>query len=125
MHDAGGMGSIGSAIGAFAGAAASGAVSINPDEAQVALAEIGNVKHEIQDLLASASVDGVEVSLGANPVGEAMARKSMDRFSGQGDSFLAVLDQLFTQTERAEQALRQAIANYQDTDYGNATRYRG
>jgi hypothetical protein len=115
---------IGSAISAFAGAAASGQVSIDEDAARDALTEIGNIKAELENLMDSASLGGGQVQLGANPVGEAMAHKSMDRFSG-GDSFLAVVEQLLQQTINAERALRQSIDNYVHTDQGHAARYRG
>lgn len=123
MYDATG---IGGAVGAFAGAAASGMVSVDPDAAQTAIKEIGAVRDELQTLLSSANVGGgSSVQIGANPVGEAMAQKSMSRMDGSGDSFLHLIRQLFDQTDQAERALQQAIANYKDTDYGNATKYRG
>ncbi len=116
---------MGAAIGAFAGAAANGMVAIDPDAAQAALTEIGNVRIEIENLLSSAGMQGVEVSIGANPVGEAMALKSMNRYQGSGDSFTAVLQKLLGETQQAESALKQAIANYQHTDHGNAVKYGG
>ncbi len=115
---------IGSAISAFAGAAASGQVSIDEDAARDALTEIGNIKAELESLLDSASLGGGRVQLGANPVGEAMAHKSMDRFNG-GDSFLAVVERLLQQTVNAERALKQSIDNYAHTDQGHAAQYRG
>lgn len=122
MYDA--MGGIGAAVGAFAGAAASGMVSIDPDAAQDALTEIANVRDELSSLLQQGDAAAVEVQIGANPVGEAMARKSMDRFASSGDSFMSVLQKLLQQTESAERALEQAIANYRDTDTGEAGKFR-
>lgn len=117
---------MGGAVGAFAGAAASGMVSIDPDAAQTAVKEIGAVRDELEMLLNQANISGgSDVQIGANPVGLAMAKKSTDRMDGAGDSFLHLVRQLFQQTEQAERALNQAIANYKDTDYGNATKYRG
>lgn len=121
MYDAGG---IGGAIGAFSGAAASGMVSIDPDAAQAALTEIGAVRDELALLRQAAAGQAEDVKIGANPVGQAMATKSMQRFDGSGDSFMHLVRQLSEQTETAERALKQAIANYRDTDYGNATKYR-
>src|SRR5882672_10207125 len=106
---------VGSAISAFAGAAASGQVSIDADAAQDALAEIANIKAELENLLDQGSLSSGQVQLGANPVGEAMAHKSMDRFNG-GDSFMAVVEKLLAQTANAERALRQSIDNYVHTD---------
>jgi hypothetical protein len=114
---------IGGAVGAFAGAAASGMVSVDPDAAQAAIKEIGAVRDELQAMMDSLHVGGgSSVEIGANPVGVAMAKKSVDRMDGSGDSFMQLVRQLFDQTERAERALNQAIANYEDTDYGNATK---
>src|SRR5882672_2440191 len=104
---------MGNAVSAFAGAAASGLVAIQPDVAQEALTEIGNVKHDLFELLNETSGGGgASVMLGANPVGEAMAAKSVSRYNGSGDSFAAVLQQLLDQTEKAESALKQSIQNY-------------
>lgn len=115
---------VGSAVGAFAGAAASGQVSIDADAAQDALTEIGNVKAELENLLYQGGAGNARVQLGANPVGEAMAHKSVDRFSG-GDSFMAVVQKLYEQTVNAERALKQSIDNYVQTDQGHADRLRG
>lgn len=115
---------IGSAISAFAGAAASGQVSIDEDAARDALTEIGNIKTELENLLDQGSLSSGTVQLGANPVGEAMAHKSMDRWGG-GDSFMAVVDKLLQQTINAERALKQSIDNYVHTDDGHAARIRG
>jgi hypothetical protein len=109
LHD------IGSAVGAFSNAAASGQVSIEAEAAADALSQIGNIKTQLMDLLDASSFGQSEVQLGANPVGEAMARKSVDRYAG-GDSFLAVLRLLLEQTEKAETALNQCIRNYVDED---------
>jgi hypothetical protein len=115
---------VGSAISAFAGAAASGQVSIDEDAARDALTEIANIKAELENLLDQGSLSSGEVQLGANPVGEAMAQKSMGRFNG-GDSFMAVVDKLLAQTANAERALKQSIDNYVHTDQGHAAHYRG
>ncbi|GAA4444649.1 PE domain-containing protein [Actinokineospora soli] len=122
MYDATG---IGGAVGAFAGAAASGMVSVDPDAAQAAIKEIGAVRDELSNLLNSAAGAETEVELGANPVGQAIAKKSMNRFNSSGDSFMHLVRQLLEQTDQAERALTQAIANYKDTDYGNAAKVRG
>ena len=115
---------VGSAVGAFAGAAASGQVSIDADAAQEALTEIGNIKAELENLLFQGGAGGLQVQLGANPVGEAMARKSMGRMDGS-DSFLAVVQKLHEQTVNAERALKQSIDNYLHTDQGHADQLRG
>lgn len=116
--------SIGSAVGAFSSAAMSGTVSIEADAAEEARTEIGKVKDELGDLLRT-GVDGApDVQLGANPVGMAMAQKSVSRYDG-GDSFMAALRLLLDQTEQAENALNQCIRNYVDTDSGHAANFRG
>ncbi len=115
---------IGSAVSAFAGAAASGQVSIDEDAARDALTEIGNIKAELENLLDQASQGAGQVQLGANPVGQAMAHKSMSRVNGS-DSFMAVVQDLLGQTANAERALKQSIENYVHNDQGHAARLRG
>lgn len=113
---------IGSAVGAFSSAAASGQVSIEAAAAQDALTRIGNVKDELSVLLRQSGEGSSDVQLGANPVGVAMSRKSMNRYDGD-DSFKAALTLLLDQTEKAERALRQCIDNYVDIDDGHAADY--
>jgi len=115
---------VGSAVSAFAGAAASGQVSIDADAAQDALTEMGNVKAELENLLDQGSQGTGQVQLGANPVGQAMAHKSMSRMTGS-DSFTAVVEKLLQQTVNAERALKQSIDNYVHTDQGHAAHLRG
>jgi hypothetical protein len=114
--------SVGSAVGAFGNAAASGQVSIEAAAAQDALARIGDVKNQLMTLLRQSEQSSSEVQLGANPVGVAMARKSMQRYDG-GDSFMAALRLLAEQTDNAERALRRCIDNYVDIDDGHAADY--
>jgi hypothetical protein len=113
---------IGSAVGAFSNAAASGQVSIEAAAAEDALTKISNVKNELTTLLQQSTQGATDVQLGANPVGVAMARKSMGRYDG-GDSFMASLRLLLEQTDKAERALKQCIDNYVDTDTGHAAHY--
>jgi hypothetical protein len=66
-------------------------------------------------LLQKGGSGNTDVQLGANPVGNAMSQKSMNRYDGD-DSFMAVLGLLLDQTEKAETALKQCIDNYVDED---------
>jgi hypothetical protein len=94
-------------------------------DAADALTEIANIKTELAGLMYNAGAGGGhQVQLGANPVGEAMAAKSVGRYDG-GDSFLAVVEKLLGETEKAERALKQCIDNYIGTDSGSAARYGG
>lgn len=113
---------IGGAVAAFSSAAMAGQVSIEADAAAEALEKIGKVKDQLTDLLASKEFLTGQVQLGANPVGQAMATKSMNRYDGD-DSFLAALKLLMQQTTQAETALKQSIANYVDTDDLHAAQY--
>jgi hypothetical protein len=113
---------IGGAVSAFSNAAMAGQVSIEADAAAEALEKIGKVKDELNDLLTRSQHGGGEVQLGANPVGQAMAKKSMGRYDG-GDSFMASLTLLLDQTEKAETALNQCISNYVDTEDLQAAQY--
>ena len=114
---------IGSAISAFGRAAASGQVSIEAEAAEDALARISKVREELTALAHQGSGSAVEVRLGANPVGLAMAGKSTGRYNGD-DSFLAALRLLREETDRAERALRQSIDNYVHIDTAHAAGYR-
>jgi hypothetical protein len=113
---------IGGAVSAFSKAAMSGQVSIQADAAAEALDKIGKVKDQLTSLLTSTDHGATDVQLGANPVGLAMAKKSMGRYDGD-DSFMAALTLLAEQTEKAETALKQCIANYVDEDELRAATY--
>ncbi|MFL6126937.1 hypothetical protein [Actinophytocola sp.] len=113
---------IGGAVSAFSEAAMAGQVSIKADAAAEALEKIGKVKDQLTQLLQSSASGNTEVLLGANPVGQAMARKSMNRYDGD-DSFMASLKLLAEQTSKAETALKQCITNYVDTDELHAAQY--
>ena len=113
---------IGGAVAAFSNAAMAGQVSIQADAAAEALEKIGKVKDQLTDLLRSGKYGAGQVQLGANPVGQAMAVKSVNRYNGD-DSFLAALKLLMDQTTKAETALKQSIANYVDTDELHAAQY--
>ena len=113
---------IGGAVSAFSNAAMSGQVSIEAEAAADALSKIGKVKDQLAELLQSGKHGESEVQLGANPVGEAMAQKSMSRYNGD-DSFMAALKLLADQTQKAETALNQCIRNYVDTDDLHAATY--
>lgn len=110
------------AVSAFNDAAMAGQVSIQADAAAEALEKLGKVKDQLTDLLSAGGHGGVQVQLGANPVGEAIAAKSMGRYDGD-DSFMAALTKLADQTSKAETALNQCIANYVDTDELHAAQY--
>jgi hypothetical protein len=111
--------SIGSAVGAFSNAAASGQVSIEAAAAEDALTRIGQVKDELMALFDQGGFGTADVRLGANPVGNAMAAKSMGRYDGS-DSFMASVQILLEQTDKAEVALRRCIDNYVHIDTGHA-----
>jgi hypothetical protein len=106
---------IGGAVSAFSNAAMAGQVSIKADAAAEALEKIGKVKDQLTELLQGSGSGNTDVQLGANPVGQAIAQKSMNRYDGD-DSFLVALKLLADQTEKAETALKQCIDNYVDTE---------
>jgi hypothetical protein len=113
---------IGGAVSAFSDAAMAGQVSIQADAAAEALEKIGKVKDQLNDLIANSAAGNTEVQIGANPVGQAMAKKSMNRYDG-GDSFVASIKLLAQQTTKAEAALKKCIDNYVDTDQLHAAQY--
>lgn len=114
---------IGGAVSAFSDAAMNGQVSIEADAAQDALTKLGKVKERLGDLLGESGHGAVNVELGANPVGQAMAKKSMGRYGGD-DSFIAAVKLLADQADKAEIALKQCIDNYVDIDSAHASKYR-
>jgi hypothetical protein len=113
---------IGGAVSAFSNAAASGQVSIEAEAAADALEKLGKVKDQISQLLYRSGTGNTDVKLGANPVGQAMAKKSVGRYDGS-DSFVAALKILADQTAKAETALKQCIDNYVDEDDFRAATY--
>lgn len=113
---------IGGAVSAFSNAAMSGQVSIEAEAAADALKKLGKVKDQIVQLAQQSKAGNTDVQLGANPVGQAMAQKSMGRYDG-ADSFQAALRLLADQTTKAEAALKQCIANYVDEDDLHAATY--
>lgn len=113
---------IGGAVSAFSNAAASGQVSIEAEAAADALKKLGKVKDQIGRLLLRSDTGNTDVQLGANPVGQAMAAKSMRRYDGS-DSFVAALRILADQTAKSETALKQCIDNYVDEDDFRAATY--
>ena len=113
---------IGGAVSAFSSAAMSGQVSIEAEAAADALKKLGKVKDQIGQLLHRSGTGNTDVRLGANPVGQAMAKKSVGRYDGS-DSFVAALRILADQTAKAETALKQCIDNYVDEDEFRAATY--
>lgn len=114
---------IGSAVSSFKSAASSGKVSIEEDAAKDAVKRINDVYNELSDLLTRGADAKTDVQLGANPVGRAMAQKSVGRYDG-GDSFVAVVKQLREQTRTAKEALDQCVENYLDMNQNNAGKYK-
>ena len=113
---------IGGAVAAFSNAAMSGQVSIEAEAAADALAKLGKVKDQLAKLNSAGGHGATDVQLGANPVGQALAQKSMGRYDG-ADSFMAAIKLLADQTEKAELALKQSIDNYVDEDDFRAATY--
>lgn len=113
---------IGGAVSAFSNAAMSGQVSIEAEAAADALAKLGKVKDQLNELFSATGHGGTDVLLGANPVGQAMAKKSTGRYDGD-DSFMAAVKLLASQTDKAEKALKQCIDNYVDEDDLRAATY--
>lgn len=97
---------------AFANAAATGQIGIDPDEAQTVLNKIRSGKDQVDDLITQSGALGAAPRLGANPVGNAIAAKYSDRANGGNDSYVAALRNLRAQYESVEGAIVAAIKNY-------------
>ncbi|MQA12235.1 MAG: hypothetical protein GEU98_27625 [Pseudonocardiaceae bacterium] len=110
----------------FANSATSGQVSINPDEAQNALAKIRSGKDAVQQLMAEAGALSEQAQLGANPVGQAMAGKMATRAQGgAGGSYADALKKLYEQYTKAEEGLVAAMNNYRGNEQDAASRFGG
>ncbi|WP_328604938.1 hypothetical protein OG943_33580 [Amycolatopsis sp. NBC_00345] len=109
---------------AFKNAAANGQVGIDPDAAQTVLNKIRTGKDAIEALLNSSGSLAEPPKLGANPVGQAMAAKFVQRADGGGDSYASALKNLLGQYEAAEQGIVTAMAKYHEIDQSAADPFR-
>lgn len=91
------------------------------------LQRISDAKDEIDSLLVAedTTVSTGPVSfLGANPVGEGMSQKFARRSNGDQYSMFAVLKTYRDQLDKAEQAVRMSLRDYQSADQDGAHRLR-
>jgi hypothetical protein len=109
---------------AFKNAAVAGQVGIDPDAAQTVLNKIRTGKDAIEALLNGAGALAQPPKLGANPVGQAIAAKFVQRADGGGDSYAAALQNLYSQYEQAEQGIVTAMAKYYEIDQASADPFR-
>lgn len=105
---------------AFKNAAVAGQVGVDPDAAQAVLNKIRTGKDSVEALLNAAGTLAQPPQLGANPVGEAIAAKFVQRADGGGDSYAAALQNLYHQYEQAEQGIVLAMAKYHEIDHASA-----
>lgn len=110
---------------AFRAAAATGQVGIDPDAAQAVLSKIRTGKDAVAALLENTDFLAAPPRLGANPVGQAIAHKFADRAAGVGDSYAQALRNLYTQYDRAEHAIVEAMGRYDDFDASSAQSFNG
>lgn len=101
---------------AFRNAAVNGQLGVDPDAAQNVLKKIRAGKDSVESLLNASGALAEPPKLGANPVGNAIAAKFVQRADGGGDSYTAALQNLFTQYEQAEQGIVEAMRHYQQID---------
>jgi hypothetical protein len=109
---------------AFKNAAVAGQVGVDPDAAQTVLNKIRTGKDAVENLLNGAGALAQPPQLGANPVGQAIAAKFVERADGGGDSYTAALQNLYSQYEQAEQGIVTAMAKYQEIDQASAAPFR-
>lgn len=109
---------------AFARAAASGQIGIDPDSARTVLSKIRSGKDHVEGLLGSSAGLGAAPKLGANPVGTAIAAKFSDRATGGGDSYAQALKNLYAQYDEVEKALVAAIKNYEEMEAAGVDSFR-
>ena len=107
------------------GAAEAGDLQVNPDDANLAVAKLGNVRDKLQALLYTMETggQGAQLQLGDNAVGVAMAHKSQTKTSG-AESLHAAVEKLHAQAVNAHTAVKRAMENYTDTDTANSSRFQ-
>lgn len=110
---------------AFRSAAVNGQLGVDPDAAQNVLKKIRAGKDSVESLLNASGALAEPPKLGANPVGNAIAAKFVQRADGGGDSYTAALQNLFTQYEQAEQGIVEAMRHYQQIDQAAADALSG
>lgn len=94
----------------------SGQLGVDPDAAQNVLKKIRAGKDTVENLLNSSGALADPPKLGANPVGDAIAAKFVQRADGGGDSYSTALRNLYGQYEQAEQAIVAAMSHYHQID---------
>ncbi|MPY97524.1 MAG: hypothetical protein GEU97_05895 [Actinophytocola sp.] len=110
---------------AFATAAATGQIGIDPDAAQTVLKKIRTGKDQVDNLISQSVNLGVAPRLGANPVGAAIAAKYSDRANGGRDSYAQALRNLRAQYEQVENAIVAAIKNYDEMEAAGVRSFDG
>ena len=101
---------------AFRAVAVNGQLGVDPDAAQNVLKKIRAGKDSVENLLHGAGALAEAPKLGANPVGDAIAAKFVQRADGGGDSYTQALKNLYGQYEQAEQAIVAAMSHYHQID---------
>jgi hypothetical protein len=109
---------------AFAQAAASGQIGIDPSSARTVLSKIRTGKDHVEALIRSSAGLGAAPKLGANAVGTAIAAKFSDRAVGGGDSYEQALKNLHAQYDQVEKALVAAIQNYEEMEAASVDSFR-
>ncbi|HWD07299.1 MAG TPA: hypothetical protein VG674_33155 [Amycolatopsis sp.] len=102
---------------AFKNAAVNGQLGVDPDAAQAVLRKIRTGKDAVEALLNSAGSLANPPKLGANPVGQAMATKFVQRADGGGDSYTSALQNLLSQYQAAEDGIVAAMSRYHEMDH--------
>lgn len=106
------MGSSYADAAAFRSAAAEGQLGVDPDAAQNVLKKVRAGKDSVENLLRAAGALAEPPKLGANPVGDAIAAKFVQRADGGNDSYTTALQSLYSQYEHAEHAIVLAMSHY-------------
>lgn len=109
---------------AFRNAAVTGQVGIDPDAAETVLNKIRVGKDAVEQLLRNAAAVAQPPKLGANPVGDAISAKFVERAEGGQDSYSQALHNLFAQYDQAEQAIVTAMRRYHETDQESADPFK-
>ena len=113
---------IGKAMGDFAGSAAAGQFAVNQSGGDALLAAIKKMSDWVRTEQARLNVLAQEPQLGSSNSAQVM-KPYVQQVASDGQGFLTQLTAFSDSLVKAEEGIRQAMANYQDTDELNQAKY--
>lgn len=105
-----------SGMGGMAAAAAAGHFAVDPDTGQQLMMSLGQMRDELDSVLASAKRLNRETPLGDLEEARAISELNRQVASGDQQSLVHVLQLFKTSLDQAYEAVRLGMANYQQID---------